>query len=84
MKREKVNYYPGLSKVFPLLIWETCKVCDQEFCRERGWKLSSYSSHSTYYACRKCCPSAIEAYTALIKNRPTREASSLGTTLHYG
>lgn len=65
MKREyKRKYSKELHKVFPILSWQRCEKCGQEFRLEKGWKFGVGISRFLIwkYVCGKCIPSKDEAH----------------------
>lgn len=58
-----------LRRLWPLVRWYTCAVCDMEFRRERGW-LHKYMDTPDSFAvdavCAECCPTEQAAYRALV------------------
>lgn len=38
MKRKPKDASPGITRCWPLFIWEICAVCHNEFRRMRGWQ----------------------------------------------
>jgi len=38
-KRQKVVKYHNVTKIWPVFIWRECFKCNQEFRREKGWRI---------------------------------------------
>ena len=73
MKRKRIKGIKSIWKIFPILFWRQCVVCNEEFRMEFGWmdiiNLNEF--------CRECCSTKIDVLNvheflkkARVKNRP--------------
>lgn len=76
MKRQKhIPLIKSATRVFPLLFWCDCKICEMEFRREWGWRVTlndhfGDSSICFFYFCEKCAPTKDEAEAAFTEKFP--------------
>lgn len=53
MKRENKSY--EIKKIYPILFWHYCELCNRNFKKEHGWKIRM--PYATFkYVCCDCCP----------------------------
>jgi hypothetical protein len=76
MKRDKLKY--EVYKHYGLFIWQQCFACNQEFRREKSFRLWTGPRQGFFYICSGCASTKEEAIIAFDKKisiRPQPPAS---------
>jgi hypothetical protein len=75
-KKPPVKRAINTYSTFPLIFWTSCRLCDNQFLRERGWVRHKYIPSGSaefpgytikQYVCMQCAQCADEAYDKLVE-----------------
>lgn len=53
--KKKKKKESDCTKIFPIIIWEKCCVCERRFGLERGYTNCKPLRNQAYYVCNTCC-----------------------------